>query len=771
MAIRKVEFTRPSLYPAQQAAIYAPERYSIIEASTKSGKTVGCIVWLAEQAWMEGRAGRNYWWVAPIFAQAKIAFRRLKRFLPEGSYTANESELTITSLNGAVIWFKGGDHPDSLYGEDVYAAVIDEASRCFLAGTLVDTPSGARAIEELRVGDEVLNASGVGRVQRLVRKKAQRIAVVTVQGYTVVSSADHRYFTQRGWIEAQHLEQSDFLITRNEAVRLMRRGVRSTSGQAEPTVLQPSLPVRGEGDANGDTQLRGMRPVVHGEGSVTDSFLQSELLREMEDAATRGACESVWPRSAREVECRTTALLGNGYARSPEGSGRTTRQSDDASARDAGQSLYGVEGDGAPSACAGREWLGVDGAATDVASPSRRCMATGVLCEDGRRKEEGGATAALSDRHRGPSTEDCNRGRWDISSGQGSARQPQERLSQRSRVDRVEVLESDDSRFHRFSDGADSVNLYDLTVSGHPSFSIHGFLVHNCKEEAWHAVRSTLTATRGAVRIIGNVKGRRNWFYQLARRAEANEPDMHFARLTAQDAVEGGVLEAAEIEDARRVLPDAVYHELYDAEASDDAGNPFGLAAIRACTQPMGGGPPFAWGWDIARSIDWSVGIGLNRAGATCAFERWNMHELPPGIAPGSEYWEATTTRIREVTGSVPGLVDSTGLGDPVFEGIAKGRENFEGLKFTSPSKQSLMEGLAVAIQQHQISFPPGVITIELEQFEYVYTRTGVQYSAPAGMHDDCVVALALAVRKRGQAVKSIAISPLLMGGAKGWQA
>lgn len=34
----------------------------------------------------------------------------------------------------------------------------------------------------------------------------------------------------------------------------------------------------------------------------------------------------------------------------------------------------------------------------------------------------------------------------------------------------------------------------------------------------------------------------------------------------------------------------------------------------------------------------------------------------------------------------------------------------------------------------------------ELESFEYEYTRTGVRYTAPEGMHDDCVMALALAV-------------------------
>jgi hypothetical protein len=40
---------------------------------------------------------------------------------------------------------------------------------------------------------------------------------------------------------------------------------------------------------------------------------------------------------------------------------------------------------------------------------------------------------------------------------------------------------------------------------------------------------------------------------------------------------------------------------------------------------------------------------------------------------------------------------------------------------------------------------------MELETFEYEYTRTGVRYSAPEGLHDDCVCALALAVHKRGR--------------------
>ena len=52
-------------------------RISVIEASTKSGKTEGCITWLMEMA-MSGRLGVNYWWVAPISTQAALAFGRMR---------------------------------------------------------------------------------------------------------------------------------------------------------------------------------------------------------------------------------------------------------------------------------------------------------------------------------------------------------------------------------------------------------------------------------------------------------------------------------------------------------------------------------------------------------------------------------------------------------------------------------------------------------------------------------------------------------------------
>lgn len=260
------------------------------------------------------------------------------------------------------------------------------------------------------------------------------------------------------------------------------------------------------------------------------------------------------------------------------------------------------------------------------------------------------------------------------------------------------------------------------------------------REESWHACRTTVTATRGKMRCIGNVKGKKNWFYKLCREAEkamasSSPSELHYGKITAHDAVKAGVINAEEVEDARRILPEAVFNELYLAIPNEDGSNPFGLQHIAACAvEGLSGAPVICNGADLAKSVDWTALIGLDQGGGVAAFDRFQKP------------WEATIEDILAFGGRAPFLVDSTGVGDPILERLQKLRPNrFEGYKFTSESKQKLMEGLAVAIQSGMIRYPHGPIRSELESFEFEYTRTGVRYSAPEGMNDDCVMALALA--------------------------
>ena len=267
---------------------------------------------------------------------------------------------------------------------------------------------------------------------------------------------------------------------------------------------------------------------------------------------------------------------------------------------------------------------------------------------------------------------------------------------------------------------------------------VHGAVVDEasrCREDSWHAVRSTLTSTKGPCRIIGNVRGKKNWAYRLGRQAAAGElPGFEFYRITSGDAVAAGVLDAEEVAAARRELPGAVFDELYEAIASEEGANPFGIENIRACVTEAGGGPPVVWGWDLGRKQDWTVGVGLDENGVVSSMFRFR------------ESWRVTVNRIIKATAGVPALVDATGVGDAVVERLQeKGGENFQGFVFTSASKQRLMEGLALALQDHELRYPDGVMVTELEDFTYEHTRNGVRYTAPEGYHDDCVCALALA--------------------------
>ena len=390
-AARKIQIQGPTLYPKQHAAIFDPARFSVVEASTKAGKTLGCLIWQIDQCF--SHVG-EHWWIAPIYAQARIAYKRAKELLPSNIYRANDSRQELTLVNGTVWAFKGADNADSLYGEDVYSAVIDEASRC--------------------------------------------------------------------------------------------------------------------------------------------------------------------------------------------------------------------------------------------------------------------------------------------------------------------------------------------------------------KEDTWEAIRSTLTATRGPCRVIGNVKGKKNWFYKLARRAQSGALNYGWHKLTAWDAVNGGVLAHEEIEQARADLAHkpGAFNQLYLAVAVDDGSNPFGHKAIERLVLAEGLWTPrprdvVVFGLDLAKSVDWNVLIGLDKDGHVATFSRWQ--------AP----WKNTVTQVRTRVQDTPCLVDSTGVGDPVLEYLQDGgRENFEGFKFSSASKQQLMEGLALDVSNGGPEMPEGVLAQEMRDFEFTHTRTGVRYEAPTGLHDDAVCAVALARAK-----------------------
>jgi len=247
---------------------------------------------------------------------------------------------------------------------------------------------------------------------------------------------------------------------------------------------------------------------------------------------------------------------------------------------------------------------------------------------------------------------------------------------------------------------------------------------------SWNeAIRPTLTDLKGDAWFMSTPKGK-NDFYKLYTRGVNRDGEWMSWKMSTYT---NPYIDHNELEDAKKDLPELAFTQEYLAEFNDNIANPFGFNYIQDNIKGLSNNEVKCYGIDLAKSSDFTVIIGLDGNGETAYFERFQRD------------WGSTKNYIINLIGNKPTIIDSTGVGDSIVEDLQRARGNVIGYKFTSQSKQQLMESLANSIQQGKIKYPDGIIPEELKSFEYEFTRSGVKYSAPAGMHDDCVCALALA--------------------------
>ncbi|WP_293787028.1 polymorphic toxin-type HINT domain-containing protein [uncultured Pedobacter sp.] len=92
---------------------------------------------------------------------------------------------------------------------------------CFPAGTPVHTISGQKNIEEIVTGDEVWawdEDSGTVALKRVTATMQQEVdatVAITLEGETIETTAEHPFYTRKGWKEAADLTTDDELKTKN----------------------------------------------------------------------------------------------------------------------------------------------------------------------------------------------------------------------------------------------------------------------------------------------------------------------------------------------------------------------------------------------------------------------------------------------------------------------------------------------------------------------------------------------------------------------------
>ena len=259
------------------------------------------------------------------------------------------------------------------------------------------------------------------------------------------------------------------------------------------------------------------------------------------------------------------------------------------------------------------------------------------------------------------------------------------------------------------------------------------------------AVRPLLSDTNGQALIIGTPKGR-NLFFQLFNRGDDPEyPDWEKFHARTGD---NPFIPKAEIETAKKELPEDAYQQEYEAEFLEEGAGVF--KGIDACirgklnlsTQPIAG-HTHVLGFDPAKYQDYSVITVLDVISKQVVYwERTNQTDYTIQL----EHVAHIADRFRAFV-----LIDQTGVGDPLLEQLKKLKRGkhfqVDGYLFTNASKKALVETLQLGIQNRDIEFPEIPVMInELRQFEYQLTPSRqLTYSAPKGAHDDCVISLALA--------------------------
>ena len=115
-----------SLNPGQQEVTSSGARFRVVIAGRRWGKTHLAIRELAKVC---RHPMKRAFYVAPTYRQAKqIVWDTLKWRMQDLGWSrkVNESDLTITLVNGSTISLRGADNPDSLRGVGLDFCVLDE---------------------------------------------------------------------------------------------------------------------------------------------------------------------------------------------------------------------------------------------------------------------------------------------------------------------------------------------------------------------------------------------------------------------------------------------------------------------------------------------------------------------------------------------------------------------------------------------------------------------------------------------------------------------
>jgi hypothetical protein len=268
---------------------------------------------------------------------------------------------------------------------------------------------------------------------------------------------------------------------------------------------------------------------------------------------------------------------------------------------------------------------------------------------------------------------------------------------------------------------------------------------------AQSAISSRRSSTMGPIHYIGNPGMVAGPFRKLCGLAETGEwPGVYsLHRWTWEDKYKALLTEgpgkaeeyADFIKQERASLPEFEFRRLYDAEWTEDESAVFRNVHEVSTAAKFAGpnGDSYVIGLDVAQLQDYLVAVVVGVNGY-CAGAMERMR--------GVSYPDAAQRmkRLQEQY-HAPIVVETNGPGIAITQEFDRIGVNYIPFTTTGQTKQEAVLRLAADFQEKRIKLadlPP--MQHELSVFRYERTSSmHYRYEAPAGEHDDCVMALAFA--------------------------
>ena len=266
------------------------------------------------------------------------------------------------------------------------------------------------------------------------------------------------------------------------------------------------------------------------------------------------------------------------------------------------------------------------------------------------------------------------------------------------------------------------------------------------KEDAWkEAIKPVFLVKGKKVLFISTPKGK-NWFHELFQLAKS--PDYTNYKAYTGSSYDTPYINREEIEDAKRTLPPNVFQQEYLAKFIDSGGEVFSNLDKNLFSHYGPAQGKVYCGVDLGKQEDFTVATFMDSAGQVIEIYRANNKE-----------WTQMVRDIMELVKkySATVMVEVNSIGDVIYEQIKNQWQDTHPFVTTSKSKNEMIEGLILDMNEVNVKIPDGQLFApllsELEVFTYSYnpkTRS-IKYGHPNGLHDDCVISLAIVNYNRKQ--------------------